>query len=72
MELDGTTTGSVDSIDVGNDLTGVPHIYHRYVCPIRADLINRGEEFPDILPGDLLVFFVVVTISVNSVVMQMK
>lgn len=57
MELDDTTTGSLDSIDVENDMTGAPHIYHGYECPIRADLINRGEGFPDILPGDLLVFF---------------
>ena len=57
MELDDTTTGSVGSIDDENDMTGSPHIYHGYECPVRADLINRGEGFPDILPGDLLVCF---------------
>ena len=57
MDLDDTTTGSVDSIDAENDMTRAPHIFHGYECPIRADLINRGEGFPDILPGDLLVFF---------------
>ena len=51
-----SSKGSLDTLDSG-EIQSAPHIFHGYDCLVSRDIVAGRESPPNILLGDLLVFF---------------